>query len=490
MIFDTLFGTDGAFQASPQMAAGMTSDNDGKLVRIALRDGLKFHDGTPVLARDCVASIQRWSKRDTFGRTLMAATDELTADRRQDHPVSSQTPVSAAARRTGQVAHQLPRHDARAAGEDRPVHSGHRDGRQRPVPLQRARSAWPARCWCMSASPATSRVPTASPTGPPARKSRISIGSNGMSSPIRAPPGRAAEGRGRLVGKSRPTTCSTRCARSAGVKVAIQDPTGLMGCMRLNHLTAPFRNPAIRRALLKAIDQRDFCLASSGDDPAMWHVPTGLFCSGQPVRDRGRAGVSSPANATTTRAARNRRGGLSGREDRHSRPHRFPVAESDGRCLRRRIPQDRTQCRLPGDGLGHAWCSAAPKRNRSRKAAGAFSTRSGRGLDQFNPVGHVFMRGMGTEAGAAPGWPSSPRIEELRQLWLDAPDLAAQRSLARRPAVPGVDRCALCAVGSGTGRHRLSRQPHRRAERVSCCSGMSARRDIDGAKFRPGDAHF
>ena len=85
MIFDTLFGTDGAFKASPQMAAGMIIDDDGKLVRIDLRDGLKFHDGTPVLARDCVASIQRWAKRDTFGQTLMAVTDELTRDRRQDH---------------------------------------------------------------------------------------------------------------------------------------------------------------------------------------------------------------------------------------------------------------------------------------------------------------------------------------------------------------------------------------------------------------------
>src|SRR3984957_8151052 len=79
LIFDTLFGTDGAFKASPQMAAGITTDNDGKLVRITLRDGLKFHEGTPVLARDCVASIERWSKRDTFGQTLMTVTDELTA---------------------------------------------------------------------------------------------------------------------------------------------------------------------------------------------------------------------------------------------------------------------------------------------------------------------------------------------------------------------------------------------------------------------------
>ena len=38
-----------------------------------------FHDGTPVLARDCVASIRRWARRDAFGQTLMAVTDELSA---------------------------------------------------------------------------------------------------------------------------------------------------------------------------------------------------------------------------------------------------------------------------------------------------------------------------------------------------------------------------------------------------------------------------
>jgi peptide/nickel transport system substrate-binding protein len=52
-------------------------------------------------------------------------------------------------------------------------------------------------------------------------------------------------------------------------------------------------------------------------------------------------------------------------------------------------------------------------------------------MDQLNPVGHVFLRGMGGASGAAPGWPSSPRIEELRQQWLDAPNMAAQKSLAR-----------------------------------------------------------
>ena len=43
------------------------TENDGKLWELTLRDGLAFHDGTPVLARDCVATIQRCSKRYPFG---------------------------------------------------------------------------------------------------------------------------------------------------------------------------------------------------------------------------------------------------------------------------------------------------------------------------------------------------------------------------------------------------------------------------------------
>jgi peptide/nickel transport system substrate-binding protein len=52
-------------------------------------------------------------------------------------------------------------------------------------------------------------------------------------------------------------------------------------------------------------------------------------------------------------------------------------------------------------------------------------------MDQLTPVGHVYLRGMGDAPGSAPGWPSSPRIEALRQQWLDAPDMATRKSLAR-----------------------------------------------------------
>src|SRR6201996_7529294 len=53
MVFDTLFGQDGKFNYSPQMLAGFTIENDNKLWTLTLRDGLSWHDGEKVLARDC-----------------------------------------------------------------------------------------------------------------------------------------------------------------------------------------------------------------------------------------------------------------------------------------------------------------------------------------------------------------------------------------------------------------------------------------------------
>ncbi len=79
MVFDTLFGTDGHFKPSPQMADGMTVENDGKT-------GPHHAARRPEVPRRPAGagaglrgqSIQRWGKRDAFGQTLMATTDELS----------------------------------------------------------------------------------------------------------------------------------------------------------------------------------------------------------------------------------------------------------------------------------------------------------------------------------------------------------------------------------------------------------------------------
>ena len=56
--------------------------------------------------------------------------------------------------------------------------------------------------------------------------------------------------------------------RTGKIRVEIKDRNGTLGIMKMNHLQPPFDNPAIRRALLGAVSQKDFMTAIVGDDPS------------------------------------------------------------------------------------------------------------------------------------------------------------------------------------------------------------------------------
>src|SRR5215470_2091226 len=73
MIFDTLLAFDADFKIKPQMVDKYTVSKDAMKYSFTLRDGLKFHDGAPVTAEDCVASLKRWGAKDALGRLLMPA---------------------------------------------------------------------------------------------------------------------------------------------------------------------------------------------------------------------------------------------------------------------------------------------------------------------------------------------------------------------------------------------------------------------------------
>ena len=78
MVYDTLLAMDANFKIQPQMADWKVSD-DKLTYTFTLRDGLKWHDGAPVTAEDCVVSLQRWGKIDTLGIRLMELTASLEA---------------------------------------------------------------------------------------------------------------------------------------------------------------------------------------------------------------------------------------------------------------------------------------------------------------------------------------------------------------------------------------------------------------------------
>ena len=77
MVFDQLIAQDSHGHYRPQMLEGWTVSEDGLRYDFTLREGLEWHDGSPVTAEDCVASIRRWGARDGMGRLMLAATASL-----------------------------------------------------------------------------------------------------------------------------------------------------------------------------------------------------------------------------------------------------------------------------------------------------------------------------------------------------------------------------------------------------------------------------
>src|SRR5260370_2971740 len=77
LVYDTLFGTDENLQVKRAMVDRTTVAPDGMKDTFRLRDGLRWHDGQPVLSEDCVESLKRWGKKDRFGQLLMAHTGKI-----------------------------------------------------------------------------------------------------------------------------------------------------------------------------------------------------------------------------------------------------------------------------------------------------------------------------------------------------------------------------------------------------------------------------
>jgi peptide/nickel transport system substrate-binding protein len=72
MVYDTLFATDANGEVKPQMVGKHEVSADQLTHTLILRDGLLWHDGQPVTAEDCVASIKRWGAKDATGQKLMS----------------------------------------------------------------------------------------------------------------------------------------------------------------------------------------------------------------------------------------------------------------------------------------------------------------------------------------------------------------------------------------------------------------------------------
>jgi len=79
MVYDTLFALDSNLEPQPQMVGAYEISDDGLTYTFTLRDGLLFHDGSPVEAKDAVASIERWAAKRSDGLAMMERAESLEA---------------------------------------------------------------------------------------------------------------------------------------------------------------------------------------------------------------------------------------------------------------------------------------------------------------------------------------------------------------------------------------------------------------------------
>src|SRR4051794_18159327 len=116
-VYDTLLGFNSKGEITPQMAAGYSIEDDGRTYVIGLRDGLKFHNGEPVRAQDCIQSLKRWAGRETFGQTVAQFVDTwgVKDDRTLRITLTRPVPIflEAIARGSASVPFILPEHIAK-----------------------------------------------------------------------------------------------------------------------------------------------------------------------------------------------------------------------------------------------------------------------------------------------------------------------------------------------------------------------------------------
>lgn len=428
MVFDTLYGLDENYQPQPQMLEGHTVESDGRVWKLTLREGLKFHDNEPVRAQDVVASINRWAKRDLFGGTLMQRTDELSAVSDRVIQFRLKTPFAHLPAALGKIAPNtaciMPERLA-STDASKPLTEMVGSGPYRFIAGEQVPGARVVYEKFAGYVPRADGSPGISSGPKVARIDRIEwqiIPDAGTAA--------AALQAGEVDWWEQPNPDLLPVLAGAdGVSTRVTDSTGMVPVLRFNCLNPPFNNPAVRNVILRAVKQRDVMLAIAGGDASLWRENVGVFCPETPFASK--AGIEV-MGGTADFAALSKELVAAGYKGEKV----VIMASSD-------IPSNLLSGEIVADVMKKLgmnvdlqvmdWGTVTQRRsNKGSVDQGGWSCFMVRfdGATLLNPATALITRGNGEKAWF--GWPTSPELESLYEEWLAAPDLAKQQAVADR----------------------------------------------------------
>jgi len=444
MIYDTLYGTTERFEPQPQMAAGHVLEDDGRTVVITLRDGLKFHDGEPVRAQDVVPSLTRWMRRNPMGQKLATLTDavEVVDDKRLRFRLKRPFPLlfSALAQVSNSPAFVMPERLARtdaftqvreAIGSGPFVFKADEFNSGSRVVYTRNADYVPV--------PTGTRSLTAGPKVVNFDRVEWNIITDAATSA-------AALQTGEIDWYEQPPPeIQQLLRRNRNIKIEAIDPLPLTGILRFNHLHPPFNEKKLRQAMLPAVSQEDFMQAIVGGEPDNYVASCGYFTPGTPLAsDAGMSVLTGPRSLDRAKALM-REAGYTNQPMRLIGPTDIlaPSAMTQvGADLVRRLG-------FNADIVLSDWGTTVQRRtSREPIERGGWSMlfTAFSSFDFVNPAAHFPLRGNGTDAWF--GWPSIPRLEELRDAWFQAPDLAAEQRIGREMQTVALDELPYIPVGA------------------------------------------
>jgi peptide/nickel transport system substrate-binding protein len=412
MVWDLLYGTTAAGEPQPQMAEGHEVSSDGLLWRFTLREGLFFHDGSRVRAADCVASIRRWGARRAFGHRLLDTLDTMIAedDRRFALRLLRPFPLMLTALGSD-LCFIMPE---RLAASD-PT-----------VPVAEIIGSGPYRFLADAFVPGSRAAyarfaqyePVAGAVDFTAGAKRALVERiEWTAHPDPAAAVAEMQAGGADWWDNPPADTLGTLREIHGLRVVTNTAGGVTPLLAINHLNPPFSNRRLTRALLPALDQQEFMTAAMASEPQQAKTGVGFFPPGSPYATA--AGLEALTGPRDIELARRlvQESGYGGETVLLMSPTDVPPL----RALTEVASDLFQRIGLIVETVGMEWSTLLQRRaSRALPEQGGWSAFATTfpALSLASPATHLPLRGIGTAGWF--GWPTSRRLEALRDAWFDA----------------------------------------------------------------------